>query len=168
MGDFTNYYEVSMSRALQACNERLKFIDDKMLPMANACLEREKRDNSQQMFRDRRFNPIWWGFHRWFTKPGDLMLWCMANPGHDLSMWSDFKCDNVVRAIKSVRGDIANVQMNCERIAGEKATVANVAVNKMLMKQSDHSWLFASDPWENLTDSLDPWATELENEAGDA
>lgn len=166
MADFTNYYEVPMNRALNACNDRIKHIDEVLMPLAKECLEREKRDLSQRLFRSIRFS--WtWHFRKWFTKEGDLMLWAMDNPGHLLGMFEGFECGYVISAIEDIRQQIANVQMNCERIAGIPA-LAGMPTSRAILKQRVHGYLFAADPWDNIQSHLEPWAKEVETEVGDA
>lgn len=159
--EFTNYYEVSLSRVLPAATARIKMIDEELLPLAYECLEREKQDASQRLFRKLAFGWNWHTFYRWVTNRGDLMLYCMDHPEEILDWLEGWKCDNAIGVLENVRGKIATIQMNCERDAGQK-----VAGN-MLMKQSDHSWLFAPDPIKNIKANLEPWLTQIETERGD-
>jgi hypothetical protein len=153
--DFTNYYEVAMNRALNAANDRLALLEEKIIPLAKRCLKEEKGASSRKMYQ-RRVNSWWWPIYQkmpWAMTPGQLMIWCVDNPGEELGMFDGWEVGYVVTALESIQSDIGKIQMNCARVAGEPAK-PGVPMHRAILQQNQHAWLFADDPWMNILDRL--------------
>lgn len=154
MTDFTNYYEVHVTKAHAGAVAMLEHIDNVVLPLAEECLKREKQDAAHRLFRQRAFGLSWHLFYRWFTTRSKLMIYCMDHPEEILGPFEGWSCSSEIRWINRIRGTIENVAKNTQREEG----------TEMLMKQGTHFWIFGEGRKEDLIADLDPWATEVENE----
>lgn len=145
MTDFTNYYEVHVTKAHAGAAAMLEYIDNAVLPLAEECLKWEKGDAAQRLFRQRAFGWQWYLYYCWFTTRSKLITYCMDHPEEILIGFEGWKCARKIRWINIIRRTIENVAKNTQREEG----------TKMLMEQSTHFWIFGEGRKEDLIADLD-------------
>lgn len=109
----TNYYVVTTTMIKWSIPIRLRELKH-LKSVAEHALKKEKQKASNLLFDERWNSPLWKLKAGWFVSEGDLREWADANPQEVLGMFDGWRCEDVVRGIKTTEERLNVLMRNAE------------------------------------------------------